>query len=257
MDKSPKQINDIQKERLTLSKYESIVLHAQCNSNDSTSNHSISLKKDGTVADDEGNTFEIVVISEDFDQKIAVDNEFEEFELLEVDHMDTSTDIQDGNSVSIENSPQPEEMQTIDIPETVNVQNEITKSPEIIQRRKQKPNIQIEIKSVRKSARQAARTQKPVQTYNKINSKKLKTYVKKNRAERASIRRNKEICEIEILQEDYDDVAEGESDDEFPARDSDNDEWPSQETLDDFPKQIIKDGLLMYKGKELMSMICR
>lgn len=242
---------------MTVSKYESIVLQAQCNSIDRPFDHSISLKNADAVADDEGNTFEIVVISEDLDQKMAVDNEFEEFELLEVDHLDTSMDIQEPKSDSNENSQQTEEMQSIEITETVNVKNEITKSAEISQRRKQKPNVQIEIQSVRKSARQAARTQKPVQTYNKTNSRKIKTYVKKDRPERASIKNRKEICEIEILQQDYDDVAEGESDDEFPARDSDNDEWPSQETLDDFPKQIVKDGLLMYKGKDLMSMICR
>lgn len=53
------------------------------------------------------------------------------------------------------------------------------------------------------------------------------------------------------------DADEGESGDEFPARDSDNEDWPSQTTLDDFPNKIIENGLLLVKGKKLMSMICK
>lgn len=53
------------------------------------------------------------------------------------------------------------------------------------------------------------------------------------------------------------DADEGESGDEFPARDSDNEDWPSQTTLDDFPTKIIENGLLLVKGKKLMSMICK
>lgn len=48
---------------------------------------------------------------------------------------------------------------------------------------------------------------------------------------------------------------EGDSDDEFPARDSDNEDWPAQETLNAFPKEILRDGLLIVKGKQLMSII--
>lgn len=53
------------------------------------------------------------------------------------------------------------------------------------------------------------------------------------------------------------DTNEGESGDEFPARDSDNEDWPAQTTLDDFPTKIIENGLLLVKGKKLMSMICK
>lgn len=45
------------------------------------------------------------------------------------------------------------------------------------------------------------------------------------------------------------------SDEEFAARDSDNDDWPAPETLNEFPKEIIRDGLLIVKGKKLTSMI--
>ena len=50
---------------------------------------------------------------------------------------------------------------------------------------------------------------------------------------------------------------EGESDDEFPSPETGSEDWPVQQALSNFPKQILKDGLLLVKGKELMSMICR
>lgn len=56
-------------------------------------------------------------------------------------------------------------------------------------------------------------------------------------------------------QDDTMDSDKSEDDDDFPARDSDNEDWPAQETLDAFPKEILKDGLLTIKGKQLMSII--
>lgn len=53
------------------------------------------------------------------------------------------------------------------------------------------------------------------------------------------------------------DVEEGESGNEFPARDSDNEDWPAQETLNQFPDKILENGLLLVKGKKLMTMICK
>ena len=35
-----------------------------------------------------------------------------------------------------------------------------------------------------------------------------------------------------------------------------DEEWPAAQNLSQFPKQIIKDGLLLIKGKKLMQMIC-
>lgn len=52
-------------------------------------------------------------------------------------------------------------------------------------------------------------------------------------------------------------VEEGDSEDEFPSRDSDNEDWPNQQTLDEFPNEILQDGLLLIKGQKLMSLICK
>ncbi|XP_053694394.1 zinc finger and BTB domain-containing protein 49-like isoform X2 [Sabethes cyaneus] len=54
-----------------------------------------------------------------------------------------------------------------------------------------------------------------------------------------------------------DELGEGDSENEFPARDSDNEEWPAAETMERFPAKIIQDGLVTVKGKELMQMINR
>lgn len=48
---------------------------------------------------------------------------------------------------------------------------------------------------------------------------------------------------------------EGESDNEFPTRDSDYDDWPPPETFNEFPKTLIKNGVLAIKGKALMDLI--
>lgn len=81
---------------------------------------------------------------------------------------------------------------------------------------------------------------------------------KKVRKSRSSPAANKVLSKHRDLpMHDIDDDDEGESDNEFPARDSDNEDWPAQQTLDDFPKQIIENGLLLVKGKKLMTMICK
>lgn len=79
------QINDIQKRRLSATKYESILLHKT-----QISNTEILSKEE------KQNTYEIVVIANGFEEKsTAIDDEFEEFELLEVDHNDDEPNIED------------------------------------------------------------------------------------------------------------------------------------------------------------------
>lgn len=74
--------------------------------------------------------------------------------------------------------------------------------------------------------------------------------VKRNTRSKATVQRKMNDLPLR-------DADEGESGDEFPARDSDNEDWPAQTTLDDFPNKIIENGLLLVKGKKLMSMICK
>lgn len=248
------QINDIQKQRLTTCKYESVLL--QCSNQQILPHDYPEVKQSETVVEDDGNTFEIVVISDNFEEKsTALDNEFEEFELLEVDHLDIDSEEIKTDSTDLVNDDKDfpfasDVVQAIDVSDAENLDNEPKPTNRSNARRKQKPNIKVEIQSTRKSARQAAKLHKSIHFRNGSEKTKVKP---KNMV---TIKRESSP-EIEDMQQDCDDVAEGESDNEFPARDSDNEDWPSQETLDEFPKRIMKNGLLLYKGKELMSLICK
>lgn len=232
---------------LTAGEYENHVLQPQYCTKIVIERPLTSLEKTETVVDDDGNTFEILLIPQDFEQKLANDNEIEEFELLEVDHVGANSENTDNKS---NEQSQNKESTSMDLNDTENLQT--TKTFQTRSRSKQKTNLQ----TTRKSARQMAKTQKPVQNskINKTISISIKTEKQNKFIGKESIN---ESSGIAPMQQDCDDIAEGESDNEFPARDSDNEDWPSQETLDGFPKTMVKGGLLLVKGKELMSMICR
>lgn len=235
------------------------------------------MKKNETIIDDDGNTYEVLVISEDSVQKPTIETEFEEFELLEVDNVfDANTEIIENIKIK---QPQNErtygewsekinsENQTIEFMETGNIENENDKNSAIVSirtrqqsRRKSKittkNDTECEIQNVGRTTRQTVKmkneVKKPVQNL-KNNRKTSTSSIKSENHVKLNAKEN---CDIENRHQDYDGI-EGESDDEFPARDSDNEDWPSQETLNEFPKQIIKDGLLQVKGKDLMTLICR
>ncbi|XP_062536101.1 zinc finger protein 37-like [Armigeres subalbatus] len=57
------------------------------------------------------------------------------------------------------------------------------------------------------------------------------------------------------LDRECEEHSEGESGDDFPARDSDNEEWPAADSMEKFPTTLLRDGLLLVKGRLLMSMI--
>lgn len=258
---------------LTEELYESIVLRPKYSDYHQTSDSIDSMKKKNTIVDDDGNTYEVVVISEDSNQKPTIETEFEEFELLEVDNFDVNNELREiinvepvqSEKIHIEECEKSnDESQTIEFMETNELDNDEDKaviSTRTRSKRKSKittkKDTDCEIPSVGRTTRQTAKmknnSKKPIQ--NLKNSKKVQIPSVKIETSKKSIVK-KGNCETENMQQDYDGM-EGESDDEFPARDSDNEDWPSQVTLSEFPKQIIKNGLLQVKGKELMSLICR
>ncbi|KAL9693963.1 hypothetical protein quinque_013248 [Culex quinquefasciatus] len=92
-------------------------------------------------------------------------------------------------------------------------------------------------------------------TVKKRNTQQIKQEVNKS-ARRSSPRRAKP--KQRTGKKEYGDESEGESGDEFPARDSDNEEWPAAETMEKFPSKVLNDdGLLIVKGKRLEEMINR
>lgn len=188
------------------------------------------------------------------EKSAAVDNEFEEFELLEVDNVDVSIPSQEFKTDLVNDAENdalaPVEIQAMTVLNGENEEKKTKPSHPIKSRPKDRLSIEVEVHSTRRSARQAAKFAKSRRFRNGDERTKFKT-------KRNIIIKREENGEMDDMQQDCDDIAEGDSDNEFPARDSDNEDWPSQETLDEFPKQIIENGLLLYKGKDLMSMICR
>lgn len=214
-----------------------------------------------TVIDDDGNLYEIIISSENEVTSKDDDTEMEEYELLEVDVCDN--EIIDSKQIvsEIYESANPAGEQEIDLAVVSN--NQQFEDPS------ENKNIDAHESPALQSTRRSNRLQKHsterivVKQNPKRVVKKKETLVQsksKNKSIDAGESRSsaKAVSESNNLQYDHDETTqEGESDDEFPARNSDDEDWPSQMTLDEFPKEIIRDGLLLVKGKQLMSMICR
>lgn len=271
------QINDIQRVHLTEEEYEAVVLRPNYYCEKTSKIHDVeSVKKNDTIVDDDGNTYEVFVIAEDSDAKPTVDTEFEEFELLEVDNSELNSQnsgitsietLQHANAqVSKSENANVEKQTEIALMETdghgndednavISTRTRSQRKSRIITEKNSECESPIVGRTTRQTTKMKNKITKPIQNLNNSQKSPIATVKCENRVE--SIANNsKENCDDENLHLSYDGI-EGESDDEFPARDSDNEDWPSQETLNEFPKQIIKDGLLQVKGKKLMSLICR
>lgn len=213
-----------------------------------------------TVIDDDGNMYEIIISSVENDV-ISKDDEteIEEYELLEVDVCDNEM-IEGKQTLS-------------EIYESANVVGNDEINLAIVS------NNEIENLSVNNNNNEAQGsptlqlTRRSNRLLKQSNEKTVveqrpKRVVKKKETFDQSKSRNKSLEPMDStslaiatsensLQYDNDDVQEGESADEFPnpARNLDDEDWPF--SLDEFPKEIIRDGLLLIKGKQLMSLICR
>lgn len=218
-------------------------------------------KNDTAVINSDGNTYEIVVISNNFDEDkvTAADTEFEEYELLEVDHLDANTESQDEKP---DKQFQSAEITLLDVHDDIEEDAEIEpeKSYQITTRQKQRSNnsAQIEKQTTNTNVRTHGMAKFQLSALASTGRRRTKPTTTPTTRTCSTIKmKNLEDCEIDRMQQDCDEVAEGQSDNEFPARDSDNEDWPSSNTLGEFPREIIKDGLLLVKGKQLMSIICR
>lgn len=228
--------------------------------------------KCNALIDDDGNVIEVLFVANEYDEKPDDDIETEEYELLEVDNVENELFEVKPDSVAEQYQEKVLELQeNLQIDEPI-PSIKVEKAAQHIHdhfTRSHKTNNQLNDKeNVKKYTRRSLRTNK---TLINENTKSTRTKngsnnacnnnisididaSKKKRTKRVKVESN----ETSILDAPNEsDIAEGESGDEFPARDSDNEDWPSQETLDEFPKRIIENGLLLVKGKELMSMICK
>lgn len=204
-------------------------------------------KSDTAVINSDGNTYEIVVISENFEEEKAAppDAEFEEYELLEVDHLDANTD-----SLELEGFKQLQSEVTLMNAHDDNesTENEPENSYHINTRQKQRRSNAAQVEKQNSNIKERARGMAKSQLTALASSARRPTEIYKEM-------KRKKYLEVEQMEQDCEEIAEGTSDNEFPSRDSDDEDWP--QTLGEFPTEIIKDGLLLVKGKQLMSIICR
>uniref|UniRef100_A0A1B0CZ08 C2H2-type domain-containing protein n=1 Tax=Phlebotomus papatasi TaxID=29031 RepID=A0A1B0CZ08_PHLPP len=77
---------------------------------------------------------------------------------------------------------------------------------------------------------------------------------KQLRAKKKSLKRRKSISYESLGEFDFRD---DDSDSDENSQASDWEEWPGAVNLSDFPAQIIENGLLKVKGKELLGLICK
>lgn len=239
-------------------KYELFALHPQYITTATIDNESEQVEygtlvtvheKDGKVnsmGDDD--MVEVVMVSDEYAMKLDDEESAEEYEILEVEQSEFSGTVEEEHS----------DVKTIEIIEEsdqfIADADAIEHNVEIKRPKKTKPPVD----GVRRSLRGSAR----------LNSKNDQDSKKKNvrrpgksstRADDAKKEGSQKAAEIHRSDVEHcvEEADEGESGDEFPARDSDNDDWPAQQTISEFPKEILRDGLLQIKGKQLMSMICK
>lgn len=205
-------------------------------------------KNDTAVINSDGNTYEIVVIAENFkEEKIPpADTEYEEYELLEVDHLDANTESQ----------LQADEVTLMDAHDE-GTENEPENSYHINTRQKQRRSNaeQIEKQNANTKERAHGMAKSQLSVLASRGRRQTEISMRKCKRENRLTTNSQEDLEAEQMEQDYEDIAEGTSDNEFPSRDSDDEDWP--QTLGEFPTELIKDGLLLVKGKQLMSIICR
>lgn len=187
---------------------------------------------------------EVVMVSDEYAMKLVDEESAEEYEILEVEQSEFSG-VVEAEHANVNNIQIIEENDQL----MADSEDAVGDDIEIKKERKTKPPLT----GVRRSLRGSAR-RKSIE-----NSKGRRPTKPSIRVDEAKKKENRKAAEIHSsdVEQCVERVDEGESGDEFPARDSDNDDWPAPQTISEFPKEILRDGLLQIKGKQLMSMICR
>lgn len=216
-------------------------------------------EKENPVGDDD--MVEVLVVSDEFALKPEGEDSVE-YEIMEVvqseyngatdpDDFAARNELIDCDQVLIETSTVAEDEPVAEINQTKG-----DKLPTAGFRRSQRCSARREILDGVKAQTPSARRPRKSSLLAEV----AKSLEKRKNTVRTGVKEESvEVQQIDSIDEEYceEQANEGESDDEFPARDSDNDDWPAQQTMSEFPKEILRDGLLQIKGKQLMSMICK
>lgn len=245
-------------------KYEQIVLHPQyitatvangsehvdldaVNEKDTIVNH--------TMGDDD--MVEVLLVSDEYAIKIDGENEAygeectEEYEILEVEQSEENGTFEPNHS----------ETKNIQLIEEADESDMVDVEPEVVKVKREKSSVIGVRRSLRGNAQQKLKYDEQSKNENVRQPRKSSMRLQKHKNdasnEKKRIPANIQRSDLHEVEHYADEADEGESDDEFPARDSDNDDWPAHQTISEFPKKILRDGLLQIKGKQLMSMICK
>lgn len=240
------------------SKYELFALHPQYITTATIENESEHVEygtlltvdekdeKVNSMGDDD--MVEVVMVSDEYAMKLDDEESAEEYEILEVEQSEFNGTVEAEHS-DVKNIQIIEKSDQF-IADSDAVQDNV----EGKRAKKTKPTVDGVRRSLRGSARFKSMNDQDSKNKNVRRPGKSSTRANDAKKERRQKSAEIHLSDVEHCVEEAD---EGESGDEFPARDSDNDDWPAQQTISEFPKEILRDGLLLIKGKQLMSMICK
>lgn len=214
-------------------------------------------EKVNVIGDDD--MVEVLVVSDEYAMKVGSEESGEEYEIVEVEQSEYNgtAEPDDTDMRTIEVFDESDEV----IPETSVIEDE----PKKVRVKKEKLPAAGVRRSKRGNARKEISNDVEAKVTNVRHLRKSTTQTddsksvqkRKNDVKSEENRESTKVLRINSVEHCEEEADEGESGDEFPARDSDNDDWPAQQTISEFPKEILRDGLLQIKGKQLMSMICK
>lgn len=191
-------------------------------------------------ANDESYLYEILVLSDECEAKADDDIDADGFELLEVTQSESNATV-----VSIPvgtPNDEPDEIQVDGVNDTAD---------------KIKNTVETNVDSGQDHVRRSARISR-ASNNSKRPAAKRKTRKAKAKAVEVIVQRPQcEELSLEYVVDELNDNEPCDEDNELVEPDSENDEWPAQGTFDDFPKDIIRDGLIQIKGDQMMSLISR
>lgn len=197
-------------------------------------------------ADDDKYSYEILVLSDGSEARPNDDIDADDFELLEVTQSES-------NAPTVVSTP----------PSTPNKRNDTgrcsTSTKDTLKPAESTADcIEISVNIAQGHARRSARVSRrkavPNEPVSKKKAAKPKTNVDKIVLDQT---RHNEISVEYTVADDPNDIGLCDGADELIGHDTDNDEWPAQGTFDDFPTNIIQDGLIQIKGEQMMSLIGR
>lgn len=191
--------------------------------------------------DDDSSSYEIEILSEASDADNEDDNDAEQFELLEV----TGTEV----NVPKDMSPHKQRIDNAD-------NQDISINTLDVDAGHSSPSDNNKTNSNMDYARRSVRISRKSIKLQQSDSSEMPNDIEKDfkrmcaDADELQCSNISTECEVDepVDHNDYEQLIDN---------GSGSDEWPAQGTFDDFPTDIIKDGLLQIKGEKMMSLISR